>query len=173
VTVIRARLWWRASPLRQREVRGWLGQRPPQPAELDRAGDDLEMALWRVDRPLVPVVQLCVEERRRLAALRALGGVVGDRGGDPAQQEAGLVRAQVDVGALAVGVGGGRLAEHPRQPLIPRPIHEEALGPREHVLAASGGHRYRLARVGDGVPGGRQAHALVAEQLSLGGLGDA
>ena len=101
----------------------------------------------RVDAALVAVVELGVEERRRLAPPRRPGGgVVGDRGRDPAEQEAGLVRAQLDVRPLAVGVGGGRLAEHPGQPPLARPVHQEALGAGEEVLAARGRQRHRLAR---------------------------
>ena len=74
--------------------------------------------------------------------------------------------AELDVGPLAVGVGGGRLAEHPGQPLALRPVHQEALGPGEDVLAAGDRHRHRLAAVGDRVAGRRQAHPLVAEQLA-------
>jgi len=151
-----------------------LRQRAPQLAQRQRLADYLVMALGCVYPPLVAVVQLRVEEGRRLPApRRSPGGVVGDRSGDPAEQEPGLVRPQLDVGPLAVGVGGGRLAEHAGQPLSPRPVHQEALGPREEVLAAGGRHRHRLARVGDRVSRRSQAHPLVAEQLALGRLGDA
>jgi hypothetical protein len=69
------------------------------------------MALGGVDAAIVPVVQLGVEERRRVAAGAFGGGrVVVDRGRDPAEQEAGLVGAGDDVGFLDVWMGGGRLA---------------------------------------------------------------
>ena len=159
---------------RQLGVWSRLRQGAAQLAQRQRLADDLVVALGRVDPPLVAVVELGVEERRRLPPPRRPGGgVVGDRGRDPAEQEAGLVRAQLDVGPLAVGMGGGRLAEHPRQALFPCPIHQEALGPREEVLAARGRQRHRLAGVRDRVAGRRQAHPHVAEQLAAGRLGDA
>ena len=145
-----------------------------QVAELERAADDLAMSLRGEDPALVAVVQLCVEERRRLPRRTgARGGVVGDRGRDPTQQEAGLAGAELDVRALAVGMGGGRLAEDARHPFLARVIHQVALGAGEQVLPARRRHRHRLAAVADRVVGLAEAHPLVAEQLAAGGLGDA
>ena len=81
--------------------------------------------------------------------------------------------AELDVGALAVGVGSGRLAVHARQALLRCPIHQEALGLGEEVLPPRRRHRHRLARVPDGVTCRAQAHSLVAEQLPVLGLGHA
>ena len=150
-----------------------LRQGPAQLAQRQRLADDLVVALRRVDAAVVAVVEPGVEERGRLPPpRRSGGGVVADRGRDPAEQEAGLVRSQLDVGPLAVGVGGGRLAEHPGQPPLSRPAHQEALGAGEEVLATGGRHRHRLPRVPDRVPH-RQAHPHVAEQLPGGRLGHA
>ena len=75
-----------------------LGERAAQLAQLQRLADDLAVALWGVDLALVAVVELRVEERRRLAPRAPLGRrVVGDRGRDPAEQEAGLVGAQLEL----------------------------------------------------------------------------
>ena len=54
-------------PLGQLALGRRLGERAAQLAQLQRLADDLAVALGRVDRALVAVVQLGVEERRRLA----------------------------------------------------------------------------------------------------------
>ena len=56
--------------LGQLAVRRRVGELAAQLAELERLADDLAVALGRVDRALVAVVQLHVEQRRRLAAAR-------------------------------------------------------------------------------------------------------
>ena len=158
-------------PLGQLEVGRRLGERAAQFAEGEGLADDLVVALGRVDAPVVPVVQLRVEERRRVAPpRRPRRRVVLHRGRDPAEQEAGLVGAQLDVRLLAVGVGGGRLAVHPGQPALLSPVHQHLLGAGEEMLPARRLQRHRLPRVGDRVAGGRQAHPLVAEQLAVGRL---
>ena len=130
------------------------------------------VALRRVDLAFVAVAQLGVEEGGGLAARAVVGGgVVVDARRDPAEQEAGLVRPEVEVGALAVGVGGGRLAEHAGHAAPGRPFHQVPLRAGEEVLAARHRHRHRLARVPDRVARRAEAHPLVAEQLALGRLG--
>ena len=76
------------------------------------------------------------------------------------------MRAELDVRLLAVGVGGGRLAVHPREPVLRAPVHQHLLGAREEVLAPRRLQRHRLPGVGDRVARGGQAHTLVAEQLA-------
>src|SRR4051794_32362121 len=72
--------------LRQLAPRQRVGELAPQLAQLDRPCDDLPVPLGRVDLALVPVVQLQVEQRRRLPAAAPCRGVVGDRGRYPAEQ---------------------------------------------------------------------------------------
>jgi hypothetical protein len=160
--------------LDQVRTRRHLGQLAAQLTQLQGAADDLAVALRGVDLPLMAVVELRVEEGRRLprSVLRC-GRVVGDRGRDPTEQEAGLVGAELEVGALAVGVGGGRLAEHASQASPLGPVHQEALGAGEEVLSTRRRQRHRLAGMGDGVSGRRQTHPLMAKQLPGDGLGDA
>ena len=111
------------------------------------------VALGRIDRPLVAVVQLCVEERRRLRGRprpprprRSRPTQVSSRAGSRS------LASQLDVGPLAVGMGGGRLAVHACHAALARPVHEEALGTREEVLAARRGQRHGLPRVADQHP---------------------
>ncbi len=58
-------------------IGGRLGKRSPQLAQLDGLPDDLAVALGDEDRSLVAVVELGVEERRRLPSAAApCGGIV-------------------------------------------------------------------------------------------------
>ena len=61
----------------QLRVGSGLCQRSPQFAQIDGLPDDLAVALGNEDRPLVSVVELGVEERRRLApAPPPSGGII-------------------------------------------------------------------------------------------------
>ena len=73
------------------------------------------------------------------------------------------------------GCRGGRRSPRctSRPARAPGPVHQEALGAGEEVLAAGRRQRHRLPRVGDRVVRRGQAHPLVAEQFALGRLGHA
>ena len=153
-------------PLGQRAVGRRIGERAAQCAQLQRPADDVVMPRGCVDRSVVPVVELGVEERRRLAPPGRTGcRVVGDRGRDPAEQEPGLLRPDGQVRPLAVRVRSGHLGVHPGETPVARPVHEEPLGAGEQVLPARRGQRDRLARVPDRVARRSRAHPHVAQQL--------
>jgi hypothetical protein len=158
---------------RRLAIRRRLGQLPAQSAQLDRLGDDLMVPRRGVDAAAPAVVQLQVKERRRLAPAPSLGGVVADRLRDPAEEEAGLVGAELDVRLLAVGVSGRGLAVHPGQSALSGPLHQPALGAGEEVLPAGGRQRHRLPGVGDRVIRCPEAHPDVAKQLACRAFGDA
>ena len=105
-----------------RRVGGRVGDRAAQAGALEDALDHRPVTCRRVDGTLVAVVGLQVEEHDRLAVRVGVDRGVLHRRRDVAEQETGLDRAERDVGALAVGVRGGRLAVEPEEPVVARPV---------------------------------------------------
>ncbi len=80
--------------------------------------------------------------------------------------------AEVEQGALAVGMGGGGFAVHADESARRRPLDQISLDRREDVPPSGGWQRQRLAGVTDDILWGSEREAGMAQQLTVGRLGD-